>query len=83
MAEPSRGAFINGSVDYNGHIDNHDDMVRQVGSTNDLRIRGTIGIIQCSRKGEVVMIGTHELEIGWDHYLIWLERWFESFHIVW
>jgi hypothetical protein len=28
MAEPSRGEFMNGSVDYNSHIDTHDDMER-------------------------------------------------------
>jgi hypothetical protein len=82
MAEPSRGAFINGSVDYNGHIDSHDDMVRQVGSTNDLQTRGKIGVRQYSRKGVVVMIGTRECKISWDHYLICLEMWFMSLHIV-
>jgi hypothetical protein len=82
MAEPSRGAFIDGSVDYNGHIDNHNDMVRQVGSTNDLRTRGKLGVGQYSRKGVVVMIGTRECRIGWDYYSICLEMWFVSFHIV-
>jgi hypothetical protein len=46
MADPSKGVFIDGSVDYNGHIDSHNDMVRQVRSTNDLRIRGKLGVGQ-------------------------------------
>jgi hypothetical protein len=46
MEEPSRGVFINGNVYYNGHTDNHDDMVRQVGSTNDLQTCGEISVGQ-------------------------------------
>jgi len=48
MAEPSIGAFIDGNLVYNGHIDGHDDMVRQVKSTNDLQACGKIGVRQYS-----------------------------------
>jgi hypothetical protein len=82
MAGPSKGEFIDGILYYNGHIDNHNDMVRQVGSTNGLRTRGKLGVRQYSWKGVVVMIGTHECRIGWDYYSICLETWFLSFHIV-
>jgi hypothetical protein len=82
MEEPSRGAFIDGSVDYNGHIDNHNDMVRQVGSTNGLRTRGKLGVRQYSWKGVVFMIETRECRIDWEYYSIFLETWFVSFHIV-
>ena len=85
MAEPSRGDFIDGSVDYNGHIDNHNDMVRQVRSTNGLWTHGKLGVRQYSRKGVVIMIGTRECEIGLchrDHYLLCLKMWLESFHMA-
>jgi hypothetical protein len=63
MEDPSIASFIDGSVDYNDHIDNHNDMVRQVQSTNGLWNRGKLGVEQFSRKGVVVMIGTRECRI--------------------
>jgi hypothetical protein len=54
MADPSRGAFINGNLVYNGHIGGNDDTVRQVESTNDLQTcRQTIftGVLDNDDKG--------------------------------